>query len=51
MKWSFFTGWFQIQRELTTIFEEASPQQLKNVFKSFYVYRQENVTAVRAPKL
>ena len=33
----FFTGWFQIQREVATPFEEMSPPELNKCLQKFYL--------------
>ena len=48
MKWSFFTGWFQIQKEFTIFLKETSLQQQMPSKVFTFIDRQENVMAVRS---
>ena len=33
----FFTEWFQMQKEVITLFEEISPQELNKCLQKFYL--------------
>ena len=53
---TFFTEWFQIQREFATPFEEMSPPELNKCLKKFYLsarkrdgifYNKKSLTAIR----